>query len=93
MGYNYLHLQKPDNNLVWAILSTIFCCMPFGIVAIIYAARVDSEWAQGLHQQAIDSSSKAKKWSIISLVSALIFIALYILFYVIFFIFLMHSMI
>jgi len=23
-----------DNYLVWAILSTIFCCLPFGIVSI-----------------------------------------------------------
>jgi hypothetical protein len=25
----------PDNNLVWAILSTVFCCLPLGIVAIV----------------------------------------------------------
>ncbi|MGB4290272.1 MAG: CD225/dispanin family protein, partial [Dethiobacteria bacterium] len=24
-----------DDYLVWAILATIFCCLPFGIVAIV----------------------------------------------------------
>ena len=26
--------QAPDNYLVWSILVTLFCCLPFGIVAI-----------------------------------------------------------
>ena len=33
---------KPDNWLVWAILSTILCCLPLGIVSIIYATKVDN---------------------------------------------------
>ena len=39
--------QKPDNNLVWAILSTVLCCMPLGIVAIIKATSVDTLWTAG----------------------------------------------
>lgn len=38
---------KPDNNLVWAILSTFLCCMPFGIVSIVFAAQVDGKYAMG----------------------------------------------
>ena len=30
----------PDNNLVWAILSTVLCCLPLGIVAIIKSTLV-----------------------------------------------------
>ena len=37
----------PDNKLVWSILVTIFCCLPFGIVAIIKSAEVNSKWAAG----------------------------------------------
>ncbi len=33
---------KPDNFLVWAILSTVLCCLPLGIVAIVYANKVDN---------------------------------------------------
>ncbi|MDQ3354727.1 MAG: CD225/dispanin family protein, partial [Actinomycetota bacterium] len=25
--------SKPSNNLVLAILSTLFCCLPFGVVS------------------------------------------------------------
>ena len=41
-------MRKPDNYLVWAILSTVFCCLPLGIVAIVKASKVDALWAQGL---------------------------------------------
>lgn len=56
----------PGNNLVWAILTTIFCCLPFGIVAIVYAAKVDGLWAAGDYGAAYESSRKAKNWSIIA---------------------------
>ena len=38
---------KPDSNLVWAILTTLICCLPFGVVAIVKACKVDSLWANG----------------------------------------------
>ncbi len=49
---------KPDSNLVWAILTTLFCCLPFGIVSIVYASKVDSYWAQGNLPAAQDASKK-----------------------------------
>ena len=53
---------KPDNYLVWAILSTLFCCMPFGVISIIYAAQVDNFWAMGQYAIAESTAQKAKKW-------------------------------
>ena len=35
----------PDSNLVWAILCTVLCCLPLGIVAIVKAASVEKLWA------------------------------------------------
>jgi len=35
------------NYLVQAILCTICCCLPFGIVAIVYAAQVNGKVAGG----------------------------------------------
>ncbi len=58
--------QKPDNFLVWAILATLFCCLPFGIAAIIYSAQVDSEWNAGHYKAAISAAASAKKWTLIS---------------------------
>lgn len=53
----------PKNNLVWAILVTIFCCQPLGIYAIVKAANVDSMWATGNYLAAQDEAAAAKKWS------------------------------
>lgn len=59
--------QKPDNFLVWSILSTILCCLPLGIVAIIYSTKVDALWNSGDKNGAIDAAKKAKTFCLISL--------------------------
>lgn len=64
---NVSNQPKPDNNLTWAILSTIFCCMPLGIPAIIFANKVDALWANGCYEEARDAANKAKTWSLCSL--------------------------
>lgn len=55
------------NHLVWAILVTLFCCLPGGIVAIVYAAQVDGKAAAGDYAGAQQSSDNAKLWCWISL--------------------------
>ncbi|MDE6375536.1 MAG: CD225/dispanin family protein [Alistipes sp.] len=64
-------MQKPDNGLVWAILSTVLCCLPFGIVAIIKATQVDTFWASGNFDAAYQAASDARKWSWISFGTAI----------------------
>jgi Interferon-induced transmembrane protein len=54
------------NNLVWAILSTLFCCMPLGIVSIVYAARVDGKRAAGDIAGAREDARLAANWAIAS---------------------------
>ena len=54
------------NYLVWAILSTLCCCLPAGIVAIVYAAQVDGKLAGGDYHGAVEASNNAKMWSWIS---------------------------
>lgn len=61
--------QPPPSNLVWAILTTILCCLPLGVVSIVYAARVESRWMQGDYQGARESSESAKKFAIYSAVA------------------------
>lgn len=56
----------PPNHLVWAILATLFCCLPAGIVAIVYAAQVDSKFMAGDVAGAQYASDQAKLWSWIS---------------------------
>lgn len=82
-NYNNIPAQKPDNNLVWAILTTVLCCMPLGIVAIIKASSVDSLWAGGHHQEAIEAAAAAKKWAMIGAGAGAVFIFVYTIFIVI----------
>ncbi|QEG43269.1 CD225/dispanin family protein [Roseimaritima ulvae] len=63
---------KPNNYLVQSILVTLCCCLPLGIVAIIFAAQVDSKWNSGDHAGAVAASENAKKWSMIALVLGII---------------------
>lgn len=59
--------EKPNSYLAWAILATLCCCLPTGIVAIVYAAQVDSRWYGGNYVGAQEASDKAKLWIWISL--------------------------
>jgi hypothetical protein len=56
----------PPNYLVWAILSTVLCCLPFGIVSIVYAAQVNSKWQMGDVTGANIASKNAKTWAWVS---------------------------
>jgi len=58
--------EKIPNYLVWAILCTLCCCLPGGIVSIVYSAKVDGLVASGYIEQARDASNKAKMWAMIS---------------------------
>ncbi len=51
------------NYLVQAILVTIFCCLPFGIVAIVFAAQVNGKVQMGDHLGALQASKQAKLFS------------------------------
>lgn len=55
-------LQKVPSRLVPAILITLFCCVPFGIVAIVYAAQANGKLAAGNYQGALEDSKKATIW-------------------------------
>lgn len=64
--------QKPDSLLIWSILSTVLCCLPLGIVAIVYSTKVDSLWAQGAYEEAEQAAKNAKTWCIVSAVLGVI---------------------
>lgn len=69
----------PDSNLVWAILCTILCCLPLGIVAIVKATSVEKLWNQGRHHEAQRAAEDAKKYSIWGAVIAAVGMFLYVL--------------
>lgn len=60
------HTATVPNYLVPAILVTILCCWPFGIPAIVFAAKVDGLVSRGEIAEAQHASSQAKMWCWIS---------------------------
>ena len=58
--------EKVPNYLVQAILVTVLCCIPLGIPAIVFAAKVDGLVARGDHAGAREASERAKMWCWIS---------------------------
>ncbi len=53
----------PATYLVWAILATLLCCMPFGIVSIVKASQVSSLYYQGNYAEARAASRAARNWA------------------------------
>lgn len=57
----------PIPNYLWqSICVTIFCCWPFGIPAIVYAAKVDGLKAKGDIAGAMTASASAKTWCLVA---------------------------
>jgi hypothetical protein len=71
------------NYLVFAILVTVFCCLPTGIAAIIYAAQVNTRLQAGDVAGAQQASKNAKMWVLISVGVGLLLTCAYIPFIVV----------
>jgi H+/Cl- antiporter ClcA len=67
--------MKPNNWLWQSIVATILCCIVFGIVGIVYAAKVDSLYYKGQYYEAERVAKKAKMWTLIAVVVGLVYIA------------------
>lgn len=70
--------QKIPNYLWQSIAVTVLCCMPFGIVSIVYAAKVDGLVARGDIAGAQAASKSAKTWVNVSVISGLVITVLYV---------------
>lgn len=51
----------PD-YLVWSILEMLFCCMPFGIVGLIFSINANSAKAAGRYEEAMQNAKQAKTY-------------------------------
>lgn len=77
--------EKPRMPKPWlteAILVTVLCCAPFGIPAIIHAAKVEFRYRNGNYEGAKASSKVAKKWVTIGFILGLALVLFYILYFV-----------
>lgn len=60
--------QKINDYLVPAILVTLCCCLPAGVVAIVYAAQAKSKSSIGDWAGAQEAADKAKTWTWVSFI-------------------------
>ena len=64
--------RMPKTWLVESILATILCCLPFGIVGIVCASRVESRYYAGDTDGAFRASEEARKWTTVALITGII---------------------
>jgi hypothetical protein len=62
-----LGAAPPTNTLGPALLRTIVCSLPAGIVAIVYASQVNTKWSAGDAAGAQAASKNARTWMLVSL--------------------------
>ncbi len=66
--------EEIPNYLAQAIMVTLCCCMPLGIVSIVQASKVNGLVGAGRYNEAREASEQAKKWAVIGLILQPIFI-------------------
>ena len=60
-------------------MSTVLCCLPFGIVAIIQSTKVDSAWSAGDNEGAERAAKEARKWTFIAAGTGLAVMVIYLI--------------
>lgn len=60
--------KMPPAYLVWSVIMTVACCLPAGIVAIIFSSQVSSRYYAGDIEGARRASERAQIWIIVSFV-------------------------
>ncbi|KAJ8267066.1 hypothetical protein GJAV_G00137950 [Gymnothorax javanicus] len=68
----------PPSFLAWSIFNTLCCCLPLGVVAIVFSTKVNNAVASGDLTAAESHSRTAKIVNIVALVVGLIFIITFI---------------
>ena len=64
--------ECPPHNLVWAIISTILCCLPAGVVAIFYSVKVMTKYNEGDYAAAEHYSEVSAWWCIGTIILGII---------------------
>jgi len=67
---------EPPSLLGWSIAVLLCCCIPGGIVGIVYANKAKSEWARGNYVAAQAAYNTGKNWLIGSAIFGVVAYAL-----------------
>lgn len=78
----YSQPEKPINwvpYLVLSIITTLCCCLPFGIAGIVFSAKINGAMNAGDYEGAKKAAKMAKIWIIVSAALGLVVEIIYIL--------------
>jgi hypothetical protein len=78
-GGNTPDIHNIPSYMVWAVLSTLLCCLPLGIVSIIKASNVNKFKSMGDFNAAMRASNEARNWVIWSAVLGFIGSVIYVI--------------
>jgi hypothetical protein len=70
-------IEDVDNYMMPALLTTLFCCMPFGMMALIYAGKVNEAKEEDDLEAALEASRKARRWYRRAVFTSLSLLAIY----------------
>lgn len=81
-GYGPGPGAAPISNWLWqSIVVTLCCCLPLGVVGIIFAAQVNTKLAQGDVAGAQESARKAKMFTLLGIGIGLAVWIVYLIFF------------
>ena len=61
-----------NSHLTKAIITTLLCCLPLGVIAIVYASSVEAKVSAGDLIGARIASRKANDWGNYSIIAAVV---------------------
>lgn len=74
-GRSVQYFPPPDevaNHLAQSILVTLCCCLPFGVVALIYSSQVNTKLAAGDVTGARIAAARAKTWILVAFIVGIV---------------------
>ena len=62
----------PPTNMVWAVISMLLCCLPLGVVAVVYSSKVSRKFYEGDYEGAERCSETSAWWCIGTIIAGII---------------------
>ena len=59
-------IQGEREIIILSIISTLCCCLPFGVVGIVFSAKINSAMLAGNLEEAQNNAKMARIWIIVS---------------------------